>query len=244
MNRRKEGKKGQSERTYPRLAACGSAVQGFMMSSKPFGIFISMLFGASTVQAADNPTGALPPATAAPAAAPAPSLTPAEAYQSFVQQLVTLENLVDLVAQMDTIIDQADNADGSSGLAQNAARADTKSGLHLEFSVIRAPEATMYYAGLSRKNDEMLKYKEATMIFALFCDRIGLTHPIHVTEGEKPVFHAQWLIKPTEWKALRKKILEVRAASRAEKNLFNAMTAAVTQEVNARVAATQSNNRK
>lgn len=155
--------------------------------------------------------------------------------------MVSPENLTDLVAKMDSVIDEADNADGSSPQAQNASHAETRNGFLLEFSVIRAPEAILYYAGISRKNTELLKYKDATMLMALFCDRIGLTHPIHITEGEKPVFHAQWLIKPTDWKVMRKKMLEMRAASRAEKNLYTVMRSAVTQEVNARVAATNSN---
>lgn len=216
------------------------------MSSKFFWILLPIVIGAGPAGAAGN-AGPAAPSASAPAdktaPAPPPNLTPAEAYKTFVEQMVTAENLTDLVTKMDTMIDEIDPADGSSGVAQSATRADTANGLHLEFSIIRAPEAIMYHAGLSRKNEEMLKYREATIVFALLCDRVGLTHPIHITEGEKPVFHARWLIKPTEWKVMRKKMLEVRTASRAEKNLFTVTSAAVTQEVNARAAATQSKSR-
>lgn len=224
---------------HPKLALRAPGRQLREMSSNALWIFLPLLLlNVTSVPAAES----TPASTAAPAPPPAaPPLTPAQEYQNFLQQMVSAENLTDLVMKMDTVIDEADSADHPSQSAHNAARADTRNGFHLEFSVIHSPEAILYYAGISRKNDEMLKYKEATMLFALFCDRVGLTHPFHVSEGEKPVFHAQWLIKPSEWKVFRKKMLEVRAANRAEKNVFTAMTTAVTAEVNARVATTQSN---
>ena len=171
-----------------------------------------------------------------------PPATPAEAYQEFLVDMVSPQNLADLVEKIDKVIDEADNADGSSNQANNSGNADTRNGFHLEFSVIRAPEAILYYAGVSRKDYETLKYRDATMVLALLCNRVGLTHPIQISEGEKPIFHAQWLINPKEWKAMRKKMLEVRAANRAEKNLYTAMRNAVTEEVNARVSTNLSNS--
>jgi|GEM_PF-5082777 len=216
------------------------------MTSKAFGIFLSALLGVSTLQAVDGPPAASAPAGPAPAPAAAPvtkpAATPAEAYQAFLEQMVSPQNMTDLVAKMDAVIDEADNANGQGNPGQSVARADTRNGIHLEFSVVHAPEAILYYAGLWRKDYEPFKFQEATLVLALFCNRVGLTHPIHITEGEKPVFHAQWLIKPTEWKAMRKKMLEVRAANRAEKNLYTAMHQAVTEEVDARVTATQAKN--
>lgn len=235
----KKKKKGKAK-AHPGLAARALALQAYTMSPKFLRVFISMILAPLSVRAADNPAPGSP-ATAAPAETPGPKLTPAEAYKIFVEQMVTAENLTDLAAKMDTMIDEVDPADGSSGVAQSASHAETVNGLNLEFTVIRAPEAIMYHAGVSRKNHELLKYRDATIVFALMCDRIGLTHPIQITEGEKPVFHARWLIKPSEWKVLRKKMLEVRAKNRAEKNLFNAVTAAVTKEVNARAAASSQN---
>ena len=63
---------------------------------------------------------------------------------------------------------------------------------------------------------------------------MGLPHPINVTEGDKPIFYAQWLIKPSTWKKMRKMMIKVRAENRAEKDPLRAFTAAVNRELEAR----------
>lgn len=190
------------------------------MSLKRLWIFFVAMAWAYLSQAADAPVSA-------------PSLSPAEGYRVFAAQMVSPENLAEFVAKSDALIDQGEDTQAGSG--RNVVRTDTKNGFHLEFSVLTTSEAIMYYAVISR-GGELLKYPEATTMLSLFCDRIGLTHPIHITEGERPIFYAQWLIKPKEWKSLRKKMLEVRKANRAEKDLIKALNVAVDREMTARAS--------
>lgn len=161
---------------------------------------------------------------------------PGESYADVVSKIYTPENISDFMAKADALIDRGEAVEAEMGVGRNVVRADTKGGLHLEFALIRAPEAIMYYAAISR-NGDLLKYPEATTMLALLGERAGLTHPIAITEGEKPVFYAQWLIKPTEWKALRKKMLEVRTTNRAIVDPVKALKLAIGREVDARAAA-------
>lgn len=161
----------------------------------------------------------------------------AKAYGEFLSQLTKPENLIEFVEKTDRMIDEAEPSDKDKGnVGQTSSAADTRIGLHLEFAVIRTPEAILYYASLSRKNEEPLRYADAATLLAFVCDRAGLTHPVDIKEGEKPIFHAQWLLKPTEWKAMRKKMLEVRAYNRSQKDIGKAMRTAVNDEVSARMA--------
>jgi hypothetical protein len=48
------------------------------------------------------------------------------------------------------------------------------------------------------------------------------------------VFYVQWLIKPKEWKAVRKMMLKVRASNRAEKDVSKAFMLAIDREMSAR----------
>lgn len=159
-----------------------------------------------------------------PPAAP----SPAQAYQAFVAQMSTPENLADSIARMDEMIDQ-----GESSSAW--VRADTRSGLHFDFCYTPSDMAVLYYIVISRKGGEApLEYADAAKMAALFCDRAGLPHPVELTEGEKPAFAGRWLIKPSEWKAMKKKMLQVRAENRSEKNPTKAFEAALVRELKAR----------
>lgn len=165
----------------------------------------------------------------------APALSPADEYRQFLAEITKPAALLEFAEKADEVIDGGEKADAAGVGTGNVVRADTKTGLHLECSIIRSPQVILYYASLSRRG-EMLKYTDAATLFALFCNRAGLTHPIQIKEGEKPIFYAQWLIKPSDWKELRKKMLEVRAANRAETDIVKALKTAVGQEVAARAA--------
>lgn len=145
------------------------------------------------------------------------------------------EALTDFVKVSDALIDQVDPAEGN-GQALNA---ETKSGLSLQFSTIKNELATMYYFSVSRKGEE-LHYSEAVKLAALFGDRVGLTHPIIVKEGEKPIFYCEWLIKPKEWKKYRKSMLEQRAKNRQITDVVAAFNLAVQRELSARSASPKS----
>lgn len=162
------------------------------------------------------------------------SVPPAQSYDEFLKKMAAPENLKEFIAVSDKLVDAVE-AQQESVAAQGVLRVDTKIGLHLEFAIIQAPEAIMYYAALSR-NGEPLRYQEAATLYSLFCDRAGLTHPVQITEGEKPVFYAQWLIKPKEWKDLRKKMLEVRTANRTITDPVKALQMGIGREVQARAA--------
>ena len=154
------------------------------------------------------------------------------AYQQFINQMVAPENLADCISRMDRLIDEAElQASSSLGVST-----DTKVGLHLAFSIMANDQAILYYLVVSR-NGQDLSYSDATRIAALFGDRAGLPHPVIITEGEKPVFYAQWFIKHSDWKAMHKMMLKVREVNRAEKDPQKAFVAAVIREVNARNAA-------
>lgn len=194
-----------------------------------FCIGLSITFVAATAWAAE-------PATPA-AASPAPAAqTPAEAYRAFVESIYTRPNLTDFAQKSDALIDAGEKASEEGRPGRNVVSSDTNAGFHLEFAIIKSPEAILYYASISR-NGEPLRYAEAATVMSLFCDRIGLPHPVDLREGEKPIFHAQWLINPKEWKALRKKMLEVRAANRAIADIGQALELAVGREMDARAAA-------
>lgn len=156
-------------------------------------------------------------------------------YSRFIAKLTKPESLIDFAEKADRLIDAGEKGQEGPGVGKNAVNTDTISGLHLEFAVIRTPEVILYYASLSR-NGEFLRYSDAATMLAFFCDRIGLPHPVDVKEGEKPVFHAQWLLKPSEWKVMRKKMLEIRSQARAEKDIGKALRAAVDAEVASRIA--------
>lgn len=169
-------------------------------------------------------------------ASPGQNLTPpkeAQEYGEFLTKLGTPENLLDFAEKADRLIDAGEKAEEQAGAGENVVTAETKLGLLMEFAVIRTPQAVLYYASLSRKG-QMFRYSDAATMIAFFCDRAGLPHPVNIKEGEKPVFHAQWLINPKEWKAMKKKMLEVRAQKRAIKNMGEAVSQAVNEEVSAR----------
>ncbi|HTQ32223.1 MAG TPA: hypothetical protein VMI53_13510 [Opitutaceae bacterium] len=172
--------------------------------------------------------------TTAQVQSPAPPPA-ADDYAAFAAQMTSAANLDDCIARMDQLIDAGEQPPASrTGL--NMVAADTKNGFHMEFCVVSTKSAIIYYLVFSRKGLD-LTFSDATKMIALFCDRAGLPHPIIITEGEKPVFYAQWLIKPSDWKDLRKMMLKVRAENRAEKDPQKAFVTAVVRELNARQAA-------
>jgi hypothetical protein len=170
------------------------------------------------------------------AAEPPPSPAAEKEYRAFIAQLLTPENVADCIARMDAIIDEQEKTSAGNTQPAPAVGGDTKLGLHMEYTVMRTPEASMYYFVFSR-NGQDLRYDDATRMIALFCDRVGLPHPVTVREGEKPVFTAQWLIKPSEWKAMSKMIQKTRVQNRAEKDPQQALKSAIMRELAARQTA-------
>jgi hypothetical protein len=113
----------------------------------------------------------------------------------------------------------------------------TKQGLHFEFSAtLIKKEAIIYYLTISRGGLE-LKYNDVAKFAALFADRAGLPHPVNLSEGDKFTFYAQWLIKPSTWKSMRKMMVKVRTENRAEKDPGKAFVIAIERELESRSAA-------
>jgi hypothetical protein len=168
-----------------------------------------------------------------PAAPPESTPPPASDYAEFVKQLGVREVAADLAARLDELIDTTEKRQEDSPNGSACAASDTKNGIHLEFCMAVTSEATLYYFVVSRQGEE-LHLSDATKIGSFFCDRAGLPHPTALAEGEKPVFGARWLIKPSEWKSMRKMMLKVRAENRAEPNPLKAFTVAIIRELDAR----------
>jgi hypothetical protein len=188
---------------------------------KPSFFALALLF--ASVCAADPEA----PPTQAPAAG--------GTYQQFIDQLVTPENLTDCISKMDGLIDAAEHLSEVSESGSQGLDAETKIGLHLSFRIVRNDAAVVYYLVASRNGQE-LSFNDAAKIIALFCDRAGLPHPVAITEGEKPVFYAEWLIKHSDWKSMKKMMLKVRAENRSEKDPRKVFVIAIIRETNAREA--------
>jgi hypothetical protein len=157
-----------------------------------------------------------------------------------MDQLVTPENLTECISRMDGLIDAEEHLSTiSQGLPQGL-EDETKLGLHLSFRIAGNKQAVIYYLVVSRNGQE-LTFAEGAELVALFCDRAGLPHPVAITEGEKPVFYAEWLIKHSDWKAMKKMMAKVRAENRSEKNPQKAFVLAINREIAARQAAAPAN---
>ena len=157
-----------------------------------------------------------------------------EDYGKFIESQMTREALAECIKFMDQMIDAGEHGVVDDQPDPGMLEFSTKQGLHFEFSATNVKkEAIIYYLTISRGGKE-LKYSEATQFAALFADRAGLTHPINVSEGDKPVFYAQWLIKPSTWKSMRKMMIKVRAYNRAEKDPFKVFSLAIANEMDAR----------
>lgn len=157
-----------------------------------------------------------------------------EDYGQFVESLTTRDALADCIKLMDQLIDEGEHGVVDDKPKPGMLEIATKQGLHIEFSVTNIQkEAIIYYMTISRGGKD-LKYSEATSFAALLADRAGLTHPINITEGDKPIFYAQWLIKPSTWKSMRKMMLKVRAQNRSEKDPLRAFGNAIGNEMNGR----------
>ena len=195
-------------------------------------VWLSVLclsLGSSLVQGEAGPVDSNPPAaTAATSEAPA---SPRTEYEQFIQDLVRPQSVADLVQVMARSVDEAEVA-GEQGAPMHAL-GTTRGGLHFELQIVHAPEAILYHCTLNRGGKE-LNYADVARVMAFFADRAGLTHPVDIREGERPVFSSQWLIKPKEWKQVRKKMLEVRKANRAEKDLMKGFATAIRREMDAR----------
>jgi hypothetical protein len=160
-----------------------------------------------------------------------------EDYGKVVESLLTREAIADCIIRLDSLIDEGEHGVVDDQPHPGMIETVTRQGLHFEFSAsIIGKEAIIYYLTISRGGKDF-KYSEATQFAALFADRAGLPHPITVTEGDKPIFYAQWLIKPSTWKAMRKMMVKVRAANRAEKDPLRAFTSAVNHELEGRASA-------
>ena len=154
-----------------------------------------------------------------------------------MESLLAPEALADCIDKMDRLIDEGEHGVVDDQPHPGMIDTVTKQGLHFEFSATNIKdEAIIYYLTVSRGGKE-LKYSEATEFVALFADRAGLTHPINVSEGDKPIFYAQWLIKPSTWKAMHKMMVKVRAENRAVKDPIKAFSYAVEREMEARAEA-------
>ncbi|HXB02258.1 MAG TPA: hypothetical protein VNV15_05505 [Opitutaceae bacterium] len=161
-------------------------------------------------------------------------------YQQFIDQMVTPENLTDCISSMDGLIDEQEHLSETSQGVPPALDAETKIGLHLSLKIISNEQIVVYYLVISRDGRE-LTFADAAKLAALFCDRAGLPHPVAITEGEKPVFYAEWLIKHSDWKAMKKMMAKVRAENRSEKDPQKAFVIAINREIAAREAAPPAN---
>jgi hypothetical protein len=161
-------------------------------------------------------------------------------YQQFIAQLVTPENLTDCIARMDAVIDEEEHLAAISQGAPQGLDAETKIGLHFSFRIVIGNDAVIYYLVVSRNGRELV-FTDAAKLAALFCDRAGLPHPVAITEGEKPVFYAEWLIKHSDWKAMKKMMAKVRAQNRSEKDPQQAFVIAINREIAAREATPPAN---
>ncbi|MFT3867606.1 MAG: hypothetical protein QM715_03805 [Nibricoccus sp.] len=159
-------------------------------------------------------------------------------YAEFLAQVITAENVADLVAVMDRVIDEAEHGLVDKQPDPGLVEATSKSGLRIEFSTTDAKQAIIYYLKISRGGPE-LRYDDAVKFAALFTDRAGLPHPLDITEGDKSTFAVRWLFKPSDWKKFLKQIKKARAENRAEKNLAQAFLKAVERELEARAAIQQ-----
>jgi len=150
--------------------------------------------------------------------------------------MVSPENLKDCISKIDGLIDEEEHlAEISQGVPQSL-DAETKLGLHFSFRIIIGKDAVLYYLVVSRNGQE-LAFADGARLVALFCDRAGLPHPVAITEGEKPVFYAEWPIKHSDWKSMKKMMAKVRIENRSEKDPQQAFVIAVNREIAARQAA-------
>jgi hypothetical protein len=202
------------------------------MKVSPVVLVAALVFALVGTVSGEPPAAATSQSAAAEKSA-APAIPPAQMdYRTYIAALLTPHSVTELVQVMDRLVDDAEQA-GASGNAPIAASAETSLGLQMQYRVVESKEAVMVSFVLSRGGLE-LKISDAVKIVALFADRAGLLHPVDVREGEKPVFYAQWLIKASEWKDIRKGMLNLRARNRAEKDLIKAFVIAVTREQDAR----------
>jgi hypothetical protein len=154
-----------------------------------------------------------------------------------LDSLLTRENLADCIAALDRLIDEGEHGTIDDKPHPGMVETATKMGLNFEFSAtIIQKEAIIYYLTISRGGLE-LKYSDAAKFAALFADRAALPHPIDLKEGDKAIFYAQWLIKPSEWKSMKKLMLKYRAINRAEKDPFKAFSIGIEREMDARAEA-------
>ncbi|MFT3784458.1 MAG: hypothetical protein QM790_20800 [Nibricoccus sp.] len=187
-------------------------------------IFITVVLGLFAFSAVAQPPA---PSSAAPKV---------DEYLQFLNDASTRENVIDCIEVMDQLIDNGEHGLVDKQPDPGTVEAATKLGISLEFSTTQSKKMIMYYLKLSRGGKE-LKYSDATKFIALFTDRAGLQHPVNVNEGDKSTFYARWLIKPSEWKAMRKLMIQIRTANRAERDPFQAFSLAVERELAARANA-------
>jgi hypothetical protein len=152
-------------------------------------------------------------------------------YAAFIRALISRAHVTDLVAVMDRLIEEAE-AQQENNLPMRAV-GTSRLGIALELRVVESEQAILYQLTLSR-GGRALRYDDAVKIAALFVERCGLTHPLSLKEGERPVFYSQWLFKPDDWKAVREVMLESRRQNRAQRDLLKVFATAITRELNAR----------
>jgi hypothetical protein len=188
---------------------------------KPYLIVVTLLFAS--------------PLAAAPEAAQTQAPATGNAYQKFIDQMVTPKNVADCIAKMDGIIDQSEQLAENFKGSPRGLNAETNIGLHLSLCIFSGKDAVLYYLTISRDGQE-LSPTEAIKLAALFCDRAGFPHPTPVTSGEKPIYYVQWNIKHSDWRDMKKMMDKVRAENRSEKDPQKAFATAIIREINAREA--------
>lgn len=180
-------------------------------------------------------TGPAPATETQGEAQPAPAAPPKQVipsnYQEYLALLLRPENVSDCVRVIDDVVDRADGPDSKSSAL--GGRGETSLGLVWEFRRVESNDVIAYQLTFSRGGLPM-QFSDAVKFISLFADRAGLLHPIDVREGERPIFYAQWLFRAKDWKELRPKMLALRQANRAEKDLVKAFALAVTRELDAR----------
>lgn len=175
--------------------------------------------------------------SAAPAAAPAP-----DNYPEFLAACAKRENVVECIALMDRLITAGEHGLVDKEPDLGMVDGTTRFGLRIEFSTTDIKEAIVYYLRISRAG-KPLRYDDAAKFAALFTDRAGLPHPVNLTEGDRSTFCAEWLFKPSSWKAMHKMMDKVRAENRAETDPVKVFLGAVSREVEARYATQQQQQR-
>jgi len=158
---------------------------------------------------------------------------PAQPKPAEKERFFSPENAASYIAVIDTLVERGEAIYESSVPAQSAkdslVSGDTINRLHLSFSVTAQNGVVTYFFGVSRL-DEGLSPPQAVIIAALFADRAGLPHTGQLSESEKHLFYAMWLVQSKSWTEVKQAILKTRSENRKEKDPQLAFKAAFDKE--------------